>query len=57
MIQKYKYNVINAKGNREDWTGLFQSIEEAKAWYAKYGKKHEAMGHKLVLVRCSKNGR
>ena len=45
-----KYKVINRKGKEEDWTGLFGTKDEADRWYEKYGKKHEAEGHKLIRV-------
>lgn len=53
--QKYKYNVINSLGKEEQWSGIFESKEEAELWYKKHGKFHEERGHELVLVKCSNN--
>lgn len=47
---RYKYCLVNKQGNHEAWTGIFNTVEEADAWYEKYGKKHEAEGRNLVRV-------
>lgn len=46
---KYRYNVINKKGEEEPWTGTFKSSEEAQKWYKLHGKFHEDRGHELKL--------
>jgi len=47
----FKYNVLNKRNKLEDWTGSFHTVEQAKAWYEKYGQFHEKQGHKLVFCR------
>lgn len=47
---RYKYNIINAYGNQEAWTGIFPNEKKAQEWYEKFGSKHEAKGYKLVKV-------
>ena len=48
---KFKYDCINPKGNREPWSGTFNSFELAQRWYLKHGRRFEARGVRLVLVK------
>lgn len=49
--KRYKYNVINKNGIEEDFTGKFDTKEEAEKWYNKYGKWfEERLKHKFILV-------
>ena len=49
-LMKYKYNIINESGHQEAWTGVFDTIELAKKWLARYWTPSWARGRKLVLA-------
>ena len=48
MKTRYKYNVLNSKNIEEEWSGVFQTLEETEKWYKKHGTFHEKNGHKLI---------
>jgi hypothetical protein len=47
--KRFKYNVINKKGEEEPWTGVFNSFEESQSWYNKHGINFINQGHNIVL--------
>ena len=48
LKMRYKYIVINKKGKKECFTGVFNSDRLAKNWFKKYGAIHKARGHDLI---------
>lgn len=52
--KSYKYRV-KVGNTYENWSGKFKTKKEALAWYEKYGKSHEARGHKLKLFHNNCN--
>jgi len=51
--KRYKFNIINNKGELEPWTGSFKTSEEAEKWFEKHGKFHEDRNHRLVKVETT----
>jgi hypothetical protein len=47
-MPKFKYNLINAKGEQEPFSGVFKDEAEADRWYEKHGRKWESEGRTLV---------
>jgi hypothetical protein len=47
----YSYKVLNKWNRWEDWSGNFNTEEQATKWYNRHGKFHEARGHKLKLFK------
>jgi hypothetical protein len=53
-IRNYRYKVMSTKGQWEEWTGTFNSLDDAKEWHRTNGSFHEYRGYKLQLFGRSK---
>jgi hypothetical protein len=47
----YKFMVLDKKDKWSEWTGMFETKEEAMKWFNKHGKFHLDNGHILGLFK------
>lgn len=52
MNYKYRYDVINDQGYVEQYTGIFDTKDQADNWFNKYGKQIINEGRNIFLVKC-----
>jgi hypothetical protein len=55
--KKFKFNVINKKGQLEAWSGIFESEAEADEWYLKHSDFLKTTGLKFIKIACSQQKR
>jgi len=49
-VIKYRYDILNKRGEQEPWSGVFDTLEDALKWFAAFGDFHINRGHELIKV-------
>lgn len=51
---KYRYGLILGNNKYGDWTGVFETLQDALNWYGKHGEYWKERGRNLKLLEIKK---